>query len=185
MASPFLFFADDRLSVAELTAACLDGDMVDLGAAYIPADAVETAWLRAGSLARLAGPSLAVTHLSAAWVHDALVFPPTRHTLQRAVPRRTKHLPDPRVVYRDLEVDHRHVTWVAGVRVTTPAKTLTDLVRVPDAEYQRAAALIARGDAAVLAEAITLLEDGVMPYKRSALQTLRDWRSAGQDDVTR
>ena len=42
MASPFLYFADDRLSRAELSAACLDGDLVELGEAYIPADAVET-----------------------------------------------------------------------------------------------------------------------------------------------
>ena len=42
MASPFLYFADDRLSLAELSAAWLDGDLVELGEAYIPADAVET-----------------------------------------------------------------------------------------------------------------------------------------------
>ena len=41
---------DDRLSPAELSAACLDGDLVELGEAYIPADAVETRGLRAGSL---------------------------------------------------------------------------------------------------------------------------------------
>jgi hypothetical protein len=48
--SPFLYFADDRLSSAELTAACLDGHLVSLGDAYMPADAVETRALGAGSL---------------------------------------------------------------------------------------------------------------------------------------
>ena len=87
MASPFLYFADDRLSLAELSAACLDGDLVELGEAYIPADAVETRGLRAGSLRELLGDSLAATHLSAAWIHGALGEPPVRHTVQRAVPR--------------------------------------------------------------------------------------------------
>ena len=71
MASPFLYFADDRLSQAELTAACLDGDLVELGEAYIPADAVETTGLRAGSLSEVLGESLAATHLTAAWIHGA------------------------------------------------------------------------------------------------------------------
>ena len=48
MASPFLYQIDDRLSLAELTAARLDGHLVELGEAYIPADAVETLGLRAG-----------------------------------------------------------------------------------------------------------------------------------------
>ena len=93
MASPFLYFADDRLSTAELSAACLDGDLVELGDAYIPADAVETQALRAGSLARILGDTLAATHLSAAWIHGALPEPPARHTVQRAVPRRLHRRP--------------------------------------------------------------------------------------------
>ena len=76
MPSPFLYFADDRLSLAELSAACLDGDLVELGEAYIPADAVETRGLRAGSLAGVLGDSLAATHLTAAWIHGALPDPP-------------------------------------------------------------------------------------------------------------
>ena len=72
MASPFLYFADDRLSRAELTAACLDGDLVELGDAYIPADAVETSALRAGSLLPVLGENLAATHLTAAWIQGAL-----------------------------------------------------------------------------------------------------------------
>src|SRR5688572_32502849 len=102
MASPFLYFADDRLSLAELTAARLDGDVVELGDAYIPADAVETRGLRAGSLTALLGDTLAATHLSAAWVHGALPDPPARHTVQRAVARRRHRLPGRHLVYRDL-----------------------------------------------------------------------------------
>ena len=93
MGSPFLYFTDDRLSGAELTAACLDGDLVALGDAYIPADAVETAALRAGSLTPILGDTLAATHLTAAWIHGGLPLPPARHTVQRAVPRRLHLVP--------------------------------------------------------------------------------------------
>ncbi|UUT35391.1 hypothetical protein [Microbacterium elymi] len=50
MGSPYLYFVGERLSQAELSAACLDGHLVELGDGYMPADAVETVALRAGSL---------------------------------------------------------------------------------------------------------------------------------------
>src|SRR3546814_4417455 len=50
MASPFLYFAGSRLSQAELSAACLDGDLVPLGDGFVPADLIETTALRAASL---------------------------------------------------------------------------------------------------------------------------------------
>src|SRR3954452_7585169 len=130
MASPFLYFADDRLSRAELTAACLDGDLVELGEAYIPADAVETRALRAGSLAGVLGDSLAATHLTAAWIHGSLPAPPARHTVQRAVVRRLHRVPERRVVYRDPAVDPADLTRIGGVWVTSPARTMADLSRV-------------------------------------------------------
>ena len=85
-----------RLSAAELSAARLDGHLVELGEGYIPADAVETTHLRAASLAVLLGATLAATHLSAAWVYGAIDAAPPRHTVQRAVPRRIHHVIDRR-----------------------------------------------------------------------------------------
>ncbi|WP_127819163.1 type IV toxin-antitoxin system AbiEi family antitoxin, partial [Microbacterium sp. CPCC 204701] len=129
MVSPFLYFADDRLSRAELTAACLDGDLVELGDAYIPADAVETSALRAGTLLPVLGETLAATHLTAAWVHGALPQQPSRHTVQRAVSRRLHIVPDRQVVYRDRAIPAEHLQLVGGVRVTTVPRTLADLAR--------------------------------------------------------
>lgn len=174
MASPFLYFADDRLSRAELTAACLDGDLVELGNAYIPADAVETAALRAGSLERLLGSTLAATHLSAAWVHGALHTPPARHTVQRAGSRRHNRLPDRVVVYRDLEVDPQHLQRIGGVWVTSPVKTMADLCRVVDDAHRAAARLMTAVDASLPTAAIALLEESSLPHKRDALRFLRE-----------
>jgi hypothetical protein len=173
MASPFLYFVDDRLSIAELTAARLDGHVVELGDAFIPADAVETRALRGGSLAGLLGESLAATHLTAAWVHGALHEPPARPTVQRAVRRRLSRVPSRRLVYRDLSVDPDDLAVIGGVLVTTRLRTLIDLARIDDDDHTRAARLLAADDVELVSEAIARLERGALPHKRAAVSLLR------------
>jgi hypothetical protein len=191
MPSPFLYFAGERLSPAELSAARLDGHLVELGEAYIPADAVETRELRAGSLRELLGDTLAATHLSAAWVHGALGEPPVRHTVQRAVPRRLHQVIGRRLVYRDLSVDPADLTTIGGVSVTVPVRTLADLSRVTDADHVRAARLMADAMPGLPARGIGWLQThGALPNKRAALVFLRQLAAceppAGpQDEVTR
>jgi hypothetical protein len=185
MASLFLYFADDRLSRAELSAACLDGDLVELGDAYIPADAVETTALRGGSLAGILGDTLAATHLTAAWVHGALPAPPSRHTVQRAVPRRLHRIPDRRLVYRDLAVEPADLVRIGGVWVTAPIRTLADLSRVDDVEHARAMRLLDASHPGLADTAIDWLESHPKrPHKRAALRALKRC-VPGQDDVTR
>ncbi|MGZ0710842.1 hypothetical protein ACWPKO_21200 (plasmid) [Coraliomargarita sp. W4R53] len=173
MASPFLYYPDERLSLAELSAACLDGDLVELGHAYIPADAVETAALRAGSLASLLGTALAASHLSAAWVHGALYAPPERHTVQRAVPQRRTRLPARFLVYRDVALPPEELERIGGVWVTSPVRTVSDLLRTADDAYRAAAALMIAAEARLLTAAILHLEACTLPYKRDALKYLR------------
>lgn len=185
MGSPYLFFAGDRLSSAELSAARLDGDVVEVGEGYMPADAVETAWLRAASLAPLVGDALAVTHLSAAWVYGALAEPPARHTVQRAVARRLHHVIGRRIRYRDPRIDDIDLVRIAGVPVTAPARTLADLARTPDPQCQYAALALAAHHPQAVSAALAWFDDrGVVPYKRSA-QTLLRSIHADYDDVTR
>ncbi|MET0735466.1 MAG: hypothetical protein ABWY55_07470 [Microbacterium sp.] len=175
MASPFLYFADERLSPAELSAACLDGDLVELGDAYIPADAVETRALRAGSLRGILGSTIAATHLSAAWIHGALSEPPARHTVQRAVSRRLHHVMGRRFLYRDLAVDIDDLLLVGGVWVTTPGRTLADLSRIADASHVHAAQRLAETHPGLRAEAIAWLDDHRgLPGRGAALATLRE-----------
>ena len=174
MPSPFLYFADERLSSAELSAACLDGHLVELGDAYIPADAVETRWLRAGSLRGILGDTLAATHLSAAWVHGALPAPPRRHTVQRAVTRRLHQVIGRRVIYRDLQVDVDDLLSIGGCWVTTPERTLADLARTPDVEHEHAAVLLAADVPGLAADAVAWLQaHPSLPHKKAALAWLR------------
>lgn len=172
--SRFLYFADDRLTTAELCAARLDGHVVGVGDAFIPADAVETPGLRAGSLAEILGDTLAATHLTAAWVHGALDDPPARHTVQRAVARRLHHVFGARLIYRDGRVDECDLELRGGVRITTPQRTLADLCRVPDDEHAEAARRLARMGQGLADSAIRWYDSsGPVPHKRSALALLR------------
>ncbi len=186
MRSPFLYFAGAPLSSAELSAARLDGHLVELGEGYIPADAVETGALRAASLAGLLGETLAATHLSAAWVHGAVAEPPARHTVQRAVPRRIHQVIDRRLIYRDPQISPDDLMHVGGVRVTTPVRTLADLARTDDDVHTRAALQLADAHPALVPGATTWLEHHrSLPRKRAALAFLRGLAARSQDEVTR
>ena len=172
-ASPFLYFADARLSRAELCAARLDGHVVEVDDAYIPADAVETAALRAGSLRDILGATLAASHLTAAWVHGALLEPPRRHTVQRAVERRLHHVFGRRIRYRDSAVEDADVWILGGVRVTSPSRTLIDLARVPDDAYAAAARALADVTPGLAREAIDRITTRTrLPHKRAAVAFL-------------
>lgn len=129
MTWPFLYLAGDRLSHPELMAARLDGDLVEVGDAYMPADAVETPGLRAGSLRAVCGGHFALTHEAAAWVHGALEDPPAHLNVQRCTPVRTQRVLDRRLRYRDLLLPESDRTVLGGVAVSIPERTLLDLVR--------------------------------------------------------
>lgn len=185
MGWPFLYFAGERLSAAELSAARLDGDLVEIGEGYMPADAAETRELRAGSLRPMLSPGLALTRESAAWVHGALGEPPVRHRVQRLSARRLHAVFDTRLAYRDVALRREDVMSISGVAVTTPARTLGDLVRDQcggaDTAEAVAAMLRWRADLAVVA-ARTLSESPPLHHKRAALALLR---ARAQEDVTR
>jgi hypothetical protein len=179
----FLYFPDDRLSSAELRAARLDGHVVEVGDAYVPADTVETAALRAASLLPLLGTTLAATHLSAAWVLGGTPEPPVRHTVQRASARRPHSRFDIRVQYRDLQVPDVDLILIGGVLVTTPERTLADLARIDDAEHRRAFQMLADAEPGLAARALEwLTAQGPIWAKRAGRETLH---ARLQDEVTR
>lgn len=189
MSWPFVYVAGVRLSGAELTGARLDGDLVEVGEAFMPADAVETRELRAASLRHLVGDAVAFTLESAAWVHGALPEPPPRHVVQRLGERRLPPA-DPRVRYSDQPLAAPDdVVRISGVWVTTPARTLADLVRAahidPLQQVHVDAVLAWRPELA--AEAIEVLRRGTPHHKRAAMSALREIleRRAAQEEVTR
>jgi len=133
MRGAFLHLPGDRLSLPELAAARLDGDVVELGEAYAPADLVETSVLRASSLTSLiAGMhDVAFAGMSAAWIHGAGDSAPEPHELQSAAGRRLRAPATRRIIVHDPVLDPADVQHLGGVAVTTPERTLIDLLRWP------------------------------------------------------
>jgi len=181
--SPFVFFAGARLSEAELSAARLDGHLVPLGDAYVPADTIETAALRAATLGDLLGTTLAATHVTAAWIHGAVVDPPARRMVQRAVHRRTNPIIDVRTVYRDMTVDIDDLVLLGGVWVTSVTRTLVDLVRVRDDLHQSAARAVIEHYPHEVDEAVSWFDRH--PRTRNRRTGLGVLERLRHDDVTR
>ncbi len=182
MVSPFLYFPGERLSLAELTAACLDGVLVGIGAGYMPADAAETAWMRARSLAPLTGTRLAAVRLSAGWVHGGVMLEPSPHHLQRAEERRVRVTHDARVVYHDVRLDPADTIEIAGVFVATPTRSLADLARLDE---PAAACAWASTDPDLAERARTWIRERPrIPYGRRGLEILDGaTESAGRDEA--
>lgn len=132
MVSPFLFFVDERLSLAELSAACLDGLLVPLGEGFMPADAAETAWMRARSLSPLLGERWAAIRRSAAWIHGVIDQEPSPHHVQRSGSTRARSRSASRAVFHEVRLDPADVREMAGVHVSSAGRTLADLARSDD-----------------------------------------------------
>lgn len=127
----FLLIPGERLSQAELSAARLDGDVVELGDAYTPTDLVESAVTRAHgiSMHRHGHAGLAFVGPSAAWILGAGDQPPNHHHLQRAIPRRGRLTPTPRATLHDTLLPEGDQLLIGDVLVSTPGRTLWDLAR--------------------------------------------------------
>ncbi|MFS0852067.1 hypothetical protein [Microbacterium sp. 179-I 3D4 NHS] len=123
----FLYVPDRRLSLAELTAARIDGHVVDIGDAYFPADLVEGRDVRAASVSALLRDGTAACGPTAAWIHGALDTPPTPHHLRRAVARRIRPPQNPRITYHDSAPPEEDVELIGGVPVATAERTVFDL----------------------------------------------------------
>jgi hypothetical protein len=123
----FLYLPGDRLAVPELSAARIDGHLVDLGEGYIPADLIETPSARAAAIATLVPVDTAASGPSAAWIHGAGDAPPARHHVRRAVSHRIRAALPPRVILHDTPLPRSDFALVGGVPVMTPERTLVDL----------------------------------------------------------
>jgi hypothetical protein len=123
----FLYLPGIRLSPAELSAARIDGHVVDLGEAYVPADLVESADVRASTLAPLVRPGTAASGPTAAWIHGAGDTPPSVHHVKRSVDRRLRPQTSGRLVFHDTLLAASDQQMIGGIAVSTPVRTLLDL----------------------------------------------------------
>ena len=123
----FLYLPGGRLAVSELSAARLDGHVVELGEGYIPADLVESPAARASAIAALIPADTAASGPTSAWIHGAGDVPPPIHHVRRAVARRIRPVLTARVRFHDTALPGDAVVQLGGVAVMTPVRTMVDL----------------------------------------------------------
>lgn len=184
---PSLFFRPGALlSQPELSAARIDGVLIEVGEGYMPPDLPEDAGARATSLTPIVPDGYALCGPTAAWVHGVRDAPPSCHHLQRISPRRPRISPARNVVVHERLIGADEFEFIAGMPVTTPLRTLTDLVLESrgGAETDRWMRSLAAAAPALVPQVHALLAARErMPGKRAALARLTDL--AGYDEVTR
>ncbi len=116
------------LSIAELSAARLDGELYPVAGLFCPVDLPPFAALLAAGLAAELPEHAFVERLSAAWLHGALSEPP--HPPQFALPSgigaRPRH---PRAyALRQVVIAERELVIIGGCPVTTPSRTIVDVL---------------------------------------------------------
>lgn len=175
---PSLFYRPGALlSQQELSAARLDGLLVEVGEGYMPVDLPEDTGARAASLAPILSPGYAMSGPTAAWVHGIGDAPPLRHHIQRAVDRRPRVQPRQNVIVHEGQVPADDLMLVAVMPVTTPLRTLTDLV-LTSSRYGECATWM-RTMAAACPSLVPLVRSALaarsrMPGKRAALAVVAD-----------
>lgn len=128
MRLPPVLSADD-LPAPELYAARLDGVLFRVGGCFSPVDEIEQPRHRAAALHAGRSGRLIAEQLSAAWVWGALDSPPPQHQFCVATDARVSHDPAPWVSLREVVIDADEISDFGGALVTSPTRTVVDLVR--------------------------------------------------------
>jgi hypothetical protein len=120
------------LPLAELCAARLDGELYAIDSGYSPIDLPEDAEQRARSIIELCPDRIIAEQRTAAWIWGATDSPPTRHELCASLGARSKSAVPRRATVREVVIDEVSIVELGGIRVTTPLRTILDLVRFND-----------------------------------------------------
>ena len=183
MSSPLLHRTGEPLSATELTALRLDGLLVEVGEAFVPADVPETPALRLASLAPLVRPEHVVSGPTAAWVHGAGDRPPLRCHVRPHGDRRLRAPAHGRLVLHEGVVPPTDLQVMGGLRVLTVTAAMVDLARTDHVPGSRSwlSALAAMHPAEVREAVARLAAHERLPGKRTAIRVLE----AVYDEVTR
>ena len=163
--------------VAELSALRLDGEAFALDEAVIAVDEPELAVNRAAALAGLFTARMVAELDTALWVYGCLSRPPLVHTGSIRRDARGRLLSTMRVSLRETTVPDEECVTLAGIRLTSRARTAVDvaLLDTVPAEREEAVRELLRSPA-VAAEAVTIaLQLGHTPGKLRATSRLREW----------
>ena len=117
------------LPLTELCAARLDGELFAIDEAYAPIDLPDGPIERARSIAPYCQGRLMAEQNSAAWIWGARAAPPAYHELCASLGARARPAFPLRTLVREVVIDETEFVVLGGVPVTTPLRTIVDLVR--------------------------------------------------------
>ena len=166
----------DDLSLAELCAARIDGELMPIGDGWAPVDEPDLPSLRAAAVALRAPRALVIERRSAAWVHGALDAPPA--LAQFCVPRtaRVAVISVPRLVVREVAIEPDEIIDFPFARCTTAVRTGFDLLRErveDDGEVESIVAALGRADARLTGQLRRRFDEAIrMPHRGLALERL-------------
>lgn len=175
---------------AELRAAVLAGELVAVGACWASPAEPQTPTLRAAAAAwALRDTRLIAGTRTAAWVWGAVSRAPA--PLEACVPLRVRVHVDGALRVREVVITDEDVVVLGGLRVTTPLRTVVDLLRSPGdrpggfdpSDAAAVAGLLAIGAVSVDAVAGSLATLGTIPMARQAERRLRAVLAAAGDSV--
>lgn len=126
----------DDLPLAELCGARLDGEVYALGDSWCPVDEADGPVARALAAGLLVPGRAIAERMTAAWVYG-LAPEPHRHHFCVDLGARTHVPPSPRLQLREVRCRADETLVIAGLRVTTPLRTVIDLARSPGPDLSR------------------------------------------------
>jgi hypothetical protein len=179
---PFLL-GPAELPPAELQAACLDGDLVDVAGLFAPADVAGTVdlrgarELRARALLHVVPAALVAEQTTAAWLHGAWPTLPAPLELCVRSDHRVRAGPSPSRSVRQVVLGRGELLELGGLLVTTPRRTAIDLLRLPAVFTRRhrdavTTLLLMRDDDGVAECRAALFDSSHLPHKQRALDRL-------------
>src|SRR5690554_476773 len=117
------------LPAAELSAARLDGELFSIADRFTPVDLPESATSRAQALAQELSARVIVEMRSAAWVLGATAVVPVNPEFCSRAEARAKPAAIRRLAVREVVIEDDEILCLGGVRVTSPLRTASDLIR--------------------------------------------------------
>lgn len=161
----------------ELRAARLDGEVFAVGDCFAPVDEIEQPRHRAAAVHAGLSPRLIAEQLSAAWVWGALDSPPLHHQFCVATGARVSHSPGRWITVREVVIAPAEVVALGPALVTSPERTVMDLVRFAGrfgADEARAVTRLVDGARLSLDDAVRSISSRRnLPNKRRAIARLQ------------
>ena len=165
------------LPLAELSAMRLDGELVSVDRWFAPFDEFPSVHQRALALLPGLHDRLIAERHTAAWVWGALDTPPAPHEFCTALDARVTRRPTPHVLIREVVLNESDTVVVSGVSVTSPRRTVADLLRFTETWTPGDRDIVRRlldAGSLVASDVTEELGRHKLPHKRRAVQRLHE-----------